>query len=251
MSGKYVTLGTDSKLTAVGGANVLASKFRLAFKPGGGTLQALNNNKYVTADSSGTSALAATKDTASMYELFRWYPQPDETYQLRALSNKGFVGTAADRQLTNNGIASKYILVRVDDAPLAPPPARGKLRNSNSNSFVRAIASDPTLRVGNAEPDATIWSTERVEDSPDAAPLYTIRSTTTDLFVTADPTGASPLTATNGGAGAWEYFQFIPYNNEVYIIIHVISGNAVAAQPDGTLVDNTLDIDLAVQWAIL
>jgi hypothetical protein len=95
-----------------------------------------------------------------------------------------------------------------------------------------------------------MWVLERVPDSPNTAPLYGIKSTITNLYVTADPTGASPLAATSGGVGAWEQFQFIPYNGG-YIILHSITGMAVAAQPDQTLIDNNLDIDTSAQWIIV
>lgn len=249
-SGKYVSLGSESRLSAAAGVDVLATKFRLAFKPGGSTLQAVSNGNFVTADSSGENILAATKESASLYEMFRWYPQPDESYHFRALSNKGWVGTEGEGFLKNNGTASNYRLLPVDDAPLPPPPATGKLRNLETNSFVTASESDPVLRVGGSEQDATVWALERVADSPDTAPLYGIRSTVTNLFVTADPSGSSPLAATNGGVGGWEQFQFLAYNGG-FIILHSVTGMAVAAQPDQTLIDNNLSIDASAQWVIV
>jgi len=249
-TGLYVTLDIENKLTATAAVDVLAARFQLEYKPGGGTILALHNGKYVSADSSGVNDLAAAKDTASLYELFRWYPQNDQVYHLRALSNKGFVGTRDDEHLVNNGTATNYRLTLVDGAPPPGPPAQGKFRNVATNNFVRATEADTTLRVGANDADATIWAYERVPESPDAEPLYAIRSTTTNMYVTADPTGASPLKATNQGAGAWEQFQFLPFQGN-YILIHAVTGNAVHAMPDGTLVDNNLIIDQNAQWTIV
>ncbi len=250
-TGNYITLSSDSSLAAVGAVDALATKFELSYKPGGGNLKALSNGKYVSADTSGANSLTASKDTASGYELFRWYLQPDGTYHLRAQSNKGLVGTKPDGELVNDGSNSLYRLTPSNTNPPPPLPQQGKLRNLQTNDFVLATADNPTLHVGSSEGDATIWAFERVAESPDSAPQYGIRSTTTNSFVTGNPAGNEALKAGSGGAGAWEYFQFLPYNNDGYIIIHTVSGLSVAAQPDGTLVDNDLNIDLSAIWTIM
>jgi len=115
---------------------------------------------------------------------------------------------------------------------------------------VVATADDPILHVGSAEGEATEWSFERVPESPDASPLYAIKSGTTQNYVTADPTGTAPLAATKQAPGGWEHFQILAYNGG-YIILHSITGLAVAAQPDETLIDNNLTIDPSAQWAIV
>jgi endo-1,3(4)-beta-glucanase len=71
-SGRFVTVGGDGHLAASIGADVLATPFALRFTPGGGTIQSLSNEKYVTASPDGTGAISAIRDSPQSYEVFRW-----------------------------------------------------------------------------------------------------------------------------------------------------------------------------------
>jgi len=256
-TGKFITVGGNGNLAATTMADVLATKFQLAFTPGGGTIQARSNGKFITAAPDGLQPLSAIRDTAASYEVFRWTAQPDNQFELTAMVNRAQVTTSAETgQLLNNanstnGIPpSKYRLVVAEDTPPAPIPPTGVLRNVQSNKFVEATAGNPTLfATVDVVGDATQWRFEKVADTPEDSPYYVIWSQATNMAVTGDQGGTIPLAALRAEPQAWEHFQIVAYQN-AYIIIHVASGNAVALQPDNTLIDNTNTIDNTALWFI-
>lgn len=68
-TGQFLTLSSDGHLAATTGADVLAEKFDLGFRPGGGTIKSSSSGKFVTASPEGTSALTAARDVAQGYEV--------------------------------------------------------------------------------------------------------------------------------------------------------------------------------------
>jgi len=240
-SNLFVSAGGNGELAAETVASVLATKFELRFTPGGSTIQALSNGKYVSGSPDGLNPLAANRDSPSSYEVFRWTVQPDGTYELTAMVNRVPVSTGPNGELFNNPASAgvKFRLIAAEDAEPVPVPAQGVLRSLDNNQFVSATAADTTLRSNSATAaGATTWSFEPVQDSTADPPYFTIKSETTNMYVTADQGGAIPLAATRAEPQAWEHFQIIGYEGN-YLILHVASGNLVALQPDGTLIDNS------------
>jgi len=243
-------------LVATTSADVLAAKFKLGFQPGGGTIQSITNDMYVTASPGGDTPITAARVTAGSYEVFRWSRQADDTYTLKAMVNRGDVTTTPDGGLINNsnstnGIpAGRYRIVETEIAPPVNLPATGTLRSVSNTRYVTASAGAPTLVTTAAAPgEASRWRFAVVEESPEATPYFTIQSVETGQYVTGNMDGSIPLSATAPAAQAWEYFQFIAYQG-ANIVIHVASGNAVAAQADNTLIDNTNSISTATLWEV-
>ncbi|CAG7831711.1 unnamed protein product [Allacma fusca] len=249
-SGKFVSTDANGKLSANTGADVLATKFRLEFVPGGGTIQSLANNKFVSASPDGTQPLAANRDTAGSYEIFRWASQPDGTHELTAMVNRKLVGTGGGGDLENNGAASKFRLVPSDNSNPPTIPAAGVLRSVQNNNFVVSTAANPVLTVNGNNGDATRFAFERVPGSPDSAPNYYVKNTVTNKYVTGNQAGTERLSALRDVPQAWESFQIVPYK-DAYILVHVASGLAAALQGDNTIIDNDSAINTnAALWNI-
>jgi endo-1,3(4)-beta-glucanase len=74
--------------------------------PNAGTLQLTSTSQYVTADQSGTSALAAARGTASTWERFTVRQKvgaASGVYSIKAASNGRYVTVGGDGSLINNG----------------------------------------------------------------------------------------------------------------------------------------------------
>ncbi|KAH8556532.1 glycoside hydrolase family 81 protein [Umbelopsis sp. PMI_123] len=118
-SGHYVQAATSGALSADAISTSDATEFDLAYMPGGGSILALSNNQYVTADPNGGTPLAAARTTPSAYETFRWLSQSDGSYQLEALVNRAEVtsdsaGLLNNANSTNGVTASMYKLVKAN-----------------------------------------------------------------------------------------------------------------------------------------
>lgn len=251
-TGRFLSMARNGHLVAMTSNNVLATKFILAFKPGGGTIKSIINNKFVTGSPDGKQPLAAARDIALGYEIFRWIRQPDNSYQLIAMVNRAkVISDPVTGELFNpngNTIGDKFILHPSDDHLPSPIPTFGMLRNNNT--FVVSTATNPTLKVTTDMSDkATQWFFEKNIASQDIDPQYAIRNGGTNKYVSANMEGNVPLAATVAVPREWEYFQIIAYNGS-YVIRHVINGQVVALQDDNTLIDNTNEIDNTTLWQI-
>ncbi|KAI0044919.1 glycoside hydrolase family 81 protein [Auriscalpium vulgare] len=106
-SGKYVVASAASpNLVASATTKSAASVFNLAFAPNAGTLQLVASSQYVTADQSGTFALAAARGVASTWEIFvvrQKVGAAAGVYSIKAASNGLYVTVGADGSLLNNG----------------------------------------------------------------------------------------------------------------------------------------------------
>ena len=69
-SGYVVSSSGSPNLVASTSSSSAATSFKLAWLPNAGTIQSAATNEYITADQSGTDAIAATKGSASSYETF-------------------------------------------------------------------------------------------------------------------------------------------------------------------------------------
>ncbi|ODM87310.1 Endo-1,3(4)-beta-glucanase 1 [Orchesella cincta] len=117
-TGQFVTVAGDGHLAATTGSDAEGERFLLAFTPGGATIKASSNNKFVTAGPDGNSALSASRDVAQSYEIFRWKANGDGTYVLTAMVNRMFVTTQGGsgdmiNNAGNEGQASRYRLTQV------------------------------------------------------------------------------------------------------------------------------------------
>lgn len=102
----YVATSTLPNLIASTTDQGQAAKFKFAFSPNAGTIQAVSNNKFVTADQSGTFTLSAARDVASSWEIFVVRPKQGAAggvYSILAASNKNYLTLGTGGALINNG----------------------------------------------------------------------------------------------------------------------------------------------------
>ncbi|KAG5731890.1 Endo-1,3(4)-beta-glucanase 1 [Termitomyces sp. T112] len=102
----YVTESTLPDLIASSASQSLAAQFQLASTPNAGTIKAVSTNQFVTADSSGSYTISASRDTASTWEIFIIRPKDGAesgVYSILAASNKQYVTLGSDGALINNG----------------------------------------------------------------------------------------------------------------------------------------------------
>lgn len=105
-SGKYVTASSANiNLVASTNATSLAATFESTYVPNSGNLMLTSTGQYVTADSSGSYALAADRAVASTWERFvirQKAGAPEGVYSIKAYSNGLYVMVARDGSLVNN-----------------------------------------------------------------------------------------------------------------------------------------------------
>jgi endo-1,3(4)-beta-glucanase len=254
-SGLFITEEQYGQLTATTDADVLAGKFNLGFKPGGGTIQSLTSQKYVSASPSAEQPLSASRETPEGYETFRWNMQGDGTYTVTAMVNKANVSTGVDGKLINNvnstqGVSGRYRITLADTAPPIVPPASGTIQSNSNNRFVISTAGAPNLLTTEASAaTATRFAFARIPESDDDAPLYSIQNLVTMQYVTGNGEGTAPLSSTSPAPQAWEHFRLVGYQN-AYILIHAVSGHAVSVQPDNTMIDDSTSITQGALWQI-
>ena len=110
-SGKYVAAtGQDGQLTASTDSINNAGTFSSAYFPNAGTLQLVSNKQFVTADQSGTSALAAARATASTWERFiirQKIGESQDVYSIKAASNGKYVTLSSDGSLINGAATER------------------------------------------------------------------------------------------------------------------------------------------------
>lgn len=106
-SGQYVVSSSGSpNLVASTSSSSAATSFKLAWLPNAGTIQSAATNEYVTADQSGTDAIAATKGSASSYETFIIRPKVgagNGVYSIKANSNNNYIVVGSGGSLINSG----------------------------------------------------------------------------------------------------------------------------------------------------
>ncbi|KAF5375528.1 hypothetical protein D9615_009199 [Tricholomella constricta] len=102
----YVATSALPNLIASTNDQGQAAKFKFAFAPNAGTIQAVSNNKFVTADQTGTFTLSAARDVASGWEIFVVRPKQGAAsgvYSILAASNKKYLTLGSGGALINNG----------------------------------------------------------------------------------------------------------------------------------------------------
>jgi endo-1,3(4)-beta-glucanase len=106
-SGNYVVASSSStNLVASTSSSSAAAIFNSSYIPNAGTLQLTSTSQYVTADSSGSYALAAIRATASTWERFvvrQKLGASSGVYSIKAASNGLYVTVGSDGSLVNNG----------------------------------------------------------------------------------------------------------------------------------------------------
>lgn len=99
------TVGLPNLLSSVT-AQASAARFKFAFAPNAGTVQAISTSKFVTADQTGTTTISAARDVASSWEVFVIRPKvgaASGVYSILAASNKQYLTLGAGGALINNG----------------------------------------------------------------------------------------------------------------------------------------------------
>ncbi|KAI0064745.1 glycoside hydrolase family 81 protein [Artomyces pyxidatus] len=106
-SGRYIVASAASpNLVASGTAKASAAVFASAFAPNAGTLLLRSSSMFVTADQSGSFALAASRTVASSWEIFvirQKVGAGSGVYSIKAASNNLYVTVGSDGSLANNG----------------------------------------------------------------------------------------------------------------------------------------------------
>ena len=106
-SGNFVAASSATvNLVASATSSSAAAIFNSAYVPNAGTLQLASTGQYVTADQSGSNALAAVRATASTWERFTVRQKVGAAtgvYSIKAGSNGLYVTVAGDGSLINNG----------------------------------------------------------------------------------------------------------------------------------------------------
>ncbi|KAH8817407.1 glycosyl hydrolase family 81-domain-containing protein [Xylogone sp. PMI_703] len=106
-SGLYVAASSsNTNLVASANSAGAAATFNSAYSPNAGTLKLTSTNQFVTADISGTFALAAIRGTASTWEHFvvrQKVGAASGVYSIKATSNNLYVTIGGDGSLINNG----------------------------------------------------------------------------------------------------------------------------------------------------
>jgi endo-1,3(4)-beta-glucanase len=105
-TGSYVSTAALPNLLASATAQSAAARFKFAFAPNAGTIQAISTSKFVTADQTGTFTLSAGRDIASSWEVFVIRPKVGAgsgIYSILAASNKQYLTLGTGGALINNG----------------------------------------------------------------------------------------------------------------------------------------------------
>jgi endo-1,3(4)-beta-glucanase len=106
-SGNYVVASkANTNLVASGNSSSAAAIFNSAYIPNAGTLQLNSTGQYVTANQSGSYALAAIRSVASTWVRFvvrQKIGAADGVYSIKAASNGLYVTITGDGSLANNG----------------------------------------------------------------------------------------------------------------------------------------------------
>ncbi|RDB25146.1 putative endo-1,3(4)-beta-glucanase 2 [Hypsizygus marmoreus] len=105
-NGNFISTATLPNLIASVTSQPQAAQFKFAFAPNAGTIQAMSNNKFVTADQAGTFTLSAARDVASAWEVFIIRPKSGAgsgIYSILAASNKNYLTLGTGGALINNG----------------------------------------------------------------------------------------------------------------------------------------------------
>ncbi|KAF9463551.1 glycoside hydrolase family 81 protein [Collybia nuda] len=105
-TGNYVSTSSLPDLLASTTSQSSAVRFKFAFAPNAGTIQAISTSKFVTADQTGTFTLSAARDVASTWEIFVIRPKSGAgsgVYSILAASNKKYLTLGSNGALINNG----------------------------------------------------------------------------------------------------------------------------------------------------
>lgn len=107
-TGQFVGNSTLPDLVAGDAGQAGAVIFNFGFAPNAGTMQTVGTGQYVTADSSGTYTLSASRAAASSWEIFvirQKQGAATGVYSIMAASNKQYVVVGANGTLKNSGAA--------------------------------------------------------------------------------------------------------------------------------------------------
>ncbi|KAG0651291.1 hypothetical protein D0Z07_1589 [Hyphodiscus hymeniophilus] len=106
-NGNYVAASSaNTNLVASATSSSTAAVFSSAYVPNSGTLELVSTSQYVTADISGSFALAAIRGTASTWERFTIRQKlgaASGVYSIKATSNGLWITVGGDGSLINNG----------------------------------------------------------------------------------------------------------------------------------------------------
>jgi len=256
--GNYFGVNDGGILKAVYPSILLATKFRLDFMPGGGSIQSASTGLYVGANPEVTAPLAAKAQAANAWERFRWI-SIGNGYQLTSIIadleikktlklDRIPVSTGPDGALINKAGATpgQYRLIAAT-AELPVVPTEGKLQSIPTSRFVKATTQNPKLLATEMLQDrATTFRFEKVPNTE----LFVIRSADNGKAVTANVNGMIPLAATSTTAQSWEQFRILKQNDQ-WVLVHEASGKAVAVQTDGTLLNNDIIVGPQAWFRIL
>ncbi|KAI1171449.1 glycoside hydrolase family 81 protein [Nemania sp. FL0916] len=105
-SGQYVAASSGNPNLVANAAVGSAAVFGSAYVPNAGTLELLSTSMYVTADSSGSYTISASRTAPSTWEHFTIRPKVgggSGVYTIKASSNGQYITVGGDGSLVNNG----------------------------------------------------------------------------------------------------------------------------------------------------
>ncbi|KAI0452042.1 glycoside hydrolase family 81 protein [Xylaria acuta] len=105
-SGQFVTATSGNPNLVASAGSGDAAVFNSAYVPNAGTLQLKSTSQFVTADSSGSYTISASRPSASSWERFTIRPKSgaaNNVYTIKAASNGKYVTVGNDGSLINNG----------------------------------------------------------------------------------------------------------------------------------------------------
>ena len=228
---------SQSNLYADATSAANATVYQFGFAPGGGTIQALNTDQFVTADISGNFTLSAARATAQAWEIFTIRPKSGAAagvYTIRAGSNKQWVVVNPDGSLQNSATtesqATGFVLGGSSGSGSSngTVPSSAMLRHVASGQFISVSGTFSNVGTPVTNPylhavtnsSGTMWQFPDLTDGSGNR-VKGILEQDNQLYVTSNDAGADQLQALRQVALAWEYF--LPEVSGCQVAFKVIS----------------------------
>jgi endo-1,3(4)-beta-glucanase len=241
-SGNYVAVvATDTSLRA-NATQSSASVFTFASSStlNGTTIAWQATGQFVSADDTGTSALVANRAAASTWETFTVSAQSSGAYLVQARSNGRYLQTTGGNIINSgSGAGSSYRLITVGN-----PLGTYSLQVASSGLYVTAPAGRETL-IADATSASAATRFVFASFNGTTPGGGTIQSTTTQLFVTAAPSGTEGLWANRPTASGWETFVVRPATAAGTYTIQAMSNNGYVVSSASGLTNSATTVDQA------
>jgi len=219
--------------------------FNFAAITGGYTIRNQASSQYVSAENYGASALIANRPTASSWETFLFVPTSGY-WAIEAIVNNKYVAlqTGSGNQL----IATQALGSPIPDIALFSIVTSGggggltsiniatasqiKLYSKSTNLYITVGSGSLLVASAGASSGATTFRVGSFAGG------YTLQSSATNQFASADNYGANPVVANRPTADTWETFFFTSRAGGTYSIQSYVNNQLVSVQANGQLIAN-------------